>query len=155
MANLGRQKVIVMVPTHDLFNRIEAQAASLVAQTKKVMHLCVEESKLSRKQLVERMNGMALMAGVRLTAGNSKSLRLATLDKWLNAKDREYIPGLLALNIFCGALDDARPLAVQLELHGIQIMSPDDVWERDYGRVIQRERAIKKERRKLEKERGL
>lgn len=135
-----------------LYDRFEAQAAGLIARIKAQMNRCLDESGFSREQVLDRMNALADAAGVKLTAGNSKSLGLATLEKWLNPAEREHIPGILSINVFSAALGDPRPLSVQLAAHGCEVMTDDDRFWRDYGRAVQAEKKARRERRRLEME---
>ena len=133
-----------------LFERFDPHAPGLLARVKAAMRDAARDSALSREQILDRMNEIAHGAGVRLTRGNAAVLGLATLDKWLNPADRDHLPGILAVNVFCAATGDYRPLAVQLEAHGLEILTPEDRLARDYGRACLAERAARRKRRELE-----
>jgi hypothetical protein len=133
-----------------LFDNAAVQAAGLIPRIKAAMRTCVEASGLSREQVLDRMNGISIAAGVKLTSGNSKSLGLATFDKWLNANEREHIPGILALNVFCAAIETTQPLDTLLAMHGCEILTPDSRIERDYGRACLTEKKARKRKRQLE-----
>jgi hypothetical protein len=133
-----------------LFDQFPAHAAGLIKRLKAAMNQCVKESKLSRAQIMDRMNAIAQVAGVRLTTGNSKSLGTATFNKWLNPSDTDHVPGVLAVNVFCAALDDIKPIEIQLAMHGCETMTELDRKERDYGRACLAIRTASREKRKLE-----
>lgn len=136
--------------SQNLFDSFQAQAPDLVSKVKASMRDAARLSRLSREQILDRMNGIALVAGVRLTVGNAQTLSSATLDKWLNPADREHMPGVLAINVFCAAVTDPAPLAVQLAAHGLELLKNEDLFARDYGRACLAEKEAKKLKRKLE-----
>ena len=127
-----------------------SHAAGLISQMKAAMNDAARNSALSRDQILDRMNQIAIAAGVRLTAGNVKTLGAATLEKWLNPAEREHVPGVLALNVFCAAVESIFPLQAQLSMHGLDVMTPQDKTERDYGRACLEMRRARKTKRKLE-----
>lgn len=133
-----------------LFDSAALQAAGLVPRIKAAMRVCVESSGMSREQVLDRMNDICLSAGVKLTQGNSKALGLATLDKWLNVADRDHMPGILALNVFCAAIKNTTPFDIQLAMHGCEVMTPEGRIERDYGRACLAEKKARKRKRQLE-----
>jgi hypothetical protein len=134
----------------NLFDRFQAHVPGLVATVKAAMRDSARHSELSREQILDRMNDIATAAGIRLNAGNASALGLATLDKWLNPADREHVPGILAINVFCAAVGDHSALAVQLLAHGLEILTPEDLFARDYGRACLREKEARKLKRQLE-----
>ena len=113
------------------------QAAALVQALKATMRSCASLCRFSRLEIVEKMNAITLAAGVRMTAGRAKGISVDTLDKWLSPEEREHVPSLVALHIFCLALQDATPLRVWLETFGIKSMTPEDEVLRDYGQAMQ------------------
>ncbi|WP_235956937.1 hypothetical protein [Fundidesulfovibrio magnetotacticus] len=96
------------------------------------------------------MNALAVSAGVRMTKGRSKVISLDTLDKWLSSEEREHVPSLLALHIFCLALEDTAPLRAWLAAFGCDVMTAEDRKLRDYGRACIEDKARAKAKRKLE-----
>lgn len=134
----------------NLFDCFQAQAPGLVPMVKTAMRDAARDSNLSREQILDRMNGIAMVAGVRLTIGNASALSQATLDKWLNPADREHVPGILAVNVFCAAVANHAPLEAQLAAHGLEMLKAEDVFHRDYGRACLAEKEARKLKRKLE-----
>ncbi len=133
-------------------NRTPLVVAGLGAAVKAAMNRAAARSRLSREQIVDRMNRAAQAAGVRMTKGNAKTISPATLEKWLNPAERGHIPSLIAVNVFCLALSDVEPLAVQLQAHGLETMTEEDRKLRDYGRVCAQARLAGKAKRKIEEE---
>jgi hypothetical protein len=133
-----------------LFDNLSTQMAGLVKRVKAEMQESVRRSGLSRHQVLDRMNAVAQTAGIRLTTGNSKSLGLATLEKWLNPSNTDQIPGILAINVLCAVLHDIASIEVQLAIHGCEAMTEQDRLERDYGRACLAMREARRRKRDLE-----
>lgn len=133
-----------------LFDNAAAQAAGLIPRIKSAMRACVDESMLSREQVLDRMNHISRNAGIKLTKGHAKALSLPTLEKWLNANEREHIPGILGLSVFCAAIENTQPLNTLLATHGCEILTPENRIERDYGRACLAEKKARKQKRQLE-----
>lgn len=127
-----------------------ARLTGLMQRLKACLNKCCNKSGLSRDQILDRLNDMANAAGVKLTAGNSKALSNATLEKWLNPQNRDHQPGVVPVNAICAALDDYRPLALLLEIHGLEVMSEEDRFALDYGKTCLAARKAAQEKKKLE-----
>lgn len=78
----------------------------------------VEDSGLSREQVVDRLNAAALRHGVRICSGSAKALSVATFEKWLNPKETEHTPPTRALNLFCHVFESVEPLDILAKSHG-------------------------------------
>ena len=132
----------------------QAKLAGFNPAIKVAMQHAVSEARpiLSREQILDRMNGIAASAGVKLTMGNARSLSLPTLDKWLNPADREHLPSILALHIFCLAIGNLAPFCLILGLHGCELMTPEDKRLRNYGLACIESKQKRKVLRRLEEE---
>lgn len=135
-----------------LFNDQPARLAGLNATLKASMQRAVASCGLSRAQVVDRMNALASDSGVKLTTGNARLLSPATFDKWLNPADREHLPSVLALEVFCLAVGSVQPLAQLLGLLGCGVMTAEDKRLRDYGHVCWETKRRRKAVRQLEME---
>jgi hypothetical protein len=125
--------------------------AGFVASLKASMNrAAADHPHMSRAEILDRMNELALNAGITITGGNAKSLSLATFEKWLNPRDIEHVPSVLAVNVFCLATGDFRPLQVQLQLHGYGVLTEEDKQLRDYARAIIAEKNARKRKKALE-----
>jgi len=131
-----------------------AKVAGLIPAVKSAMQRSISETRtaLSREQVLDRMNRIAGDAGVKLTMGNSRKLALPTLEKWLNPGDREHLPSILALHVFCLAVGSLEPLAFLIGLHGCEVMTPQDRKFRDYGLACIETRVKRKKLKRLEEE---
>jgi hypothetical protein len=128
-----------------------AALASLLPIIRAAMaRVAAEHPTLSRDLIADRMTEISRSAGVKLSRGNAKSVKTATLDKWLAPADRDHPPSLPALMAFCLATRDIRPLEPMLKAMGCEVMTAEDRKMRDYGKAILAEREAKKLQRKLE-----
>jgi hypothetical protein len=133
-----------------LFMDDHGALAGLIPAMRAAMNRAAGEDESGRKLLVDRINGVAQAAGIRLTTGNTKAISKDTLDKWLNPNDRDHTPGILAVAAFCVATKDAGALGVLLRAVGLDLMTPDDKKHRDYGRACLAEREARRRKKILE-----
>lgn len=115
------QKVIQL----SLFSPI-AQLAGLDAAIKGAMAAAADESKMSRAQGCDKMNELAAAAGIRLCA-NAKALSLPLFEKWLNPADREHIPSVKAVQVFCCVYQTATPWEGILQAFGMHALGPEEM----------------------------
>lgn len=100
---------------HSLFG----PGLDVLQAVKAAMNRAARGSSLSREQICDRMSELAAEHGIRLQAGNSRRMAPATLEKWLNPAEREHVPGLRALVVFCrvvGGHEAIQALAAPLSL---------------------------------------
>jgi len=132
-----------------LFNDDSALAGMMPA-IRAAMNRAAGESIEGRKLLVDKINSIASAAGIRLTAGNAKTISKDTLDKWLSPTDRDHTPSLQAVAVFVRATGDISPLRAYLQVLGLDVMTDDDRRGLDYGRACLAERDARKRKRILE-----
>lgn len=130
----------------------DAQLAGLIPAVRAAMNAAAGLDPDGRKLLVDKINALAASGGVRLTAGNTKSISKDTLDKWLSPADRDHVPNLLAVVVFCLATGDLRPMREALRPLGADVMTPEDRKYAAYGRAIIEQKAKAKAKRRLEEE---
>jgi len=124
--------------------------AGLIPAMRAAMNRAAGEDEAGRKLLVDRINAVARDAGIRLTSGNAHALSKDTLDKWLSPSDRDHTPGILAVAAFCVATKDATALRIVLQAIGLDVMTPEDRKNRDYGKACLAERQARKRKKMLE-----
>lgn len=117
---------------------------------KEAMNQAVKESGLSREELVEKMNALAVKYGVSLANGSNKELTMATFEKWLNPTDISRQMPMRALPIFCAICGDPGPMAVLARPTGFQIIGQEDHQLLKWARAYQKARAAKQVMRRLE-----
>lgn len=105
-----------------------------------------------RKALPDKINAVASGSGVRLTAGNVRSISKDTLDKWLSPSDEGHPPSILAVLAFYLATDDPAPLRAMLRSVGLDVMTAEDRKVCEYGRALIEQKKMRKRLRKLEDE---
>lgn len=105
-----------------------------------------------RKALPDKINAVASASGVRLTAGNVRSISKDTLDKWLSPSDEGHPPSILAVLAFYLATDDPAPLRAMLRSVGLDVMTAEDRKVCEYGRTLIEQKKMRKRLRKLEDE---
>ncbi len=105
-----------------------------------------------RKALPDKLNAVASASGVRLTAGNVRSISKDTLDKWLSPSDEGHPPSILAVLAFYLATDDPAPLRAMLRSVGLDVMTIEDRKVCEYGRTLIEQKKMRKRLRKLEDE---
>ena len=103
-----------------------------------------------RKALPDRLNAVAGASGVRLTAGNVRSISKDTLDKWLSPSDEGHPPSILAVLAFYLATNDPAPLRAMLRSVGLDLMTEEDRRFRDLGKLDAEMKAARKRRKLLE-----
>ena len=103
-----------------------------------------------RTALPDKLNAVAGASGIRLTAGNVRSISKDTLDKWLSPSDESHPPSILAVLAFYLATDDPAPLRAMLRSVGLDLMTEEDRRFRDLGKLDAEMRAARKRKKALE-----
>lgn len=103
-----------------------------------------------RKALPDKLNMVAGASGIRLTAGNVRSISKDTLDKWLSPSDESHPPSILAVLAFYLATEDPAPLRAMLRSVGLDLMTEEDRRFRDLGKLDAEMRAARKRKKALE-----
>ena len=103
-----------------------------------------------RKALPDKLNMVAGASGIRLTAGNVRSISKDTLDKWLSPSDESHPPSILAVLAFYLATEDPAPLKAMLRSVGLDLMTEEDRRFRDLGKLDAEMRAARKRKKALE-----
>lgn len=128
-----------------------ARLAGVMASIRAAMRAAAGASESEgRKALPDKLNALARRAGIKLTAGNQKSISKDTLDKWLSPSDTSHTPSLLAVLAFCKVTGDMEPLRMAARALGLDLMTEEDRKVRDYGRAVLDMKAARERKRKLE-----
>lgn len=128
-------------------NRQVLSAGGFVAGMKAALRKIVEDSGLSREQLVDEMNSIVRLTGKGLCKG-SKFIKLATLEKWLADEERGQLPdlwGMHVLIIACG--NRLYPLDVWSAFFGCSILDEAGRDKLEFAE-IELERGHREKRRK-------
>ncbi len=108
----------------------------------------VRESKLSREQIVDRMNDLADRYGVSLTHGNSKRLTIEIFEKWLNPSDITRQIPLKALPVFCAAINRHSAIDALTKSIGLRVIGDREQKLLDWAEA---KLTVKEQRRKIRK----
>ncbi|HAT50778.1 MAG: hypothetical protein HQL07_04645 [Nitrospirae bacterium] len=107
-----------LINSRNLFTVGLGQVGFAISQA---MNHAAKECGLSREQIVDRMNEVAAQLNINITSGNSKTLTLTTLDKWLNPNER-HKPNFEAFVLFCQVTASLEPInAMGGPLGGVMI----------------------------------
>lgn len=93
-----------------------------------------DENSEGRKLLVDKINKIARITGVKLTGGNVRAISKDTLDKWLSPSDESHPPSVVAILAFCLATQNTTPLRVMLRVAGLDVMTEEDRLYAEIGR---------------------
>jgi hypothetical protein len=122
-----------MVSQLKLFNQ---PTLNVLRDVKTKMAEAVKASGHSREELCDKMNELADRYGVCLVGGRGQKLTIATLEKWLNPEDKEHLPSIKALPVFCAAIGSVDPMRAMIEPLGWKIIDDQDArmlaWARHY-----------------------
>ncbi|MDR1656163.1 MAG: hypothetical protein LBT47_01220 [Deltaproteobacteria bacterium] len=139
-----------MSPNPSLFDSPAFRLATVSHQIKCALNKAVFESKLSREEILIRVNNLASEAGVSLTKGNG-ALSLDTFSKWLNPNASDYKPSTEALMAIYYALDKNIAIVEPLsKAFGIEIVGPKDIYYRDLGKIQCEMKELRKKQRAIE-----
>lgn len=101
----------------DLFH---ARSLNPTYEIKRAIRLGLSRTHLSRDQVVDEMNRIAIQEGLR------KSVSKASLDNWAKDSDPERLPSTVWLTIFCKVIGDVSPIAAMLRPLGADIIDGGD-----------------------------
>lgn len=93
-----------------------------------------DENSEGRKLLVDKINKIGRISGVKLTGGNVRAISKDTLDKWLSPSDESHPPSVVAILAFCLATQNTTPLRVMLRVAGLDVMTEEDRLYAEIGR---------------------
>jgi hypothetical protein len=117
---------------------------------KLVMNEVMKGLPVSREQLAEDMNRLAVAAGLGLKVSK------AVLDKWLNPAANGYQPTLAGLLLFCLGTGDMQPLAVYVKaFSGVRLVSDHDYQLLQWAKAERAARQAKRQARQLAPKAGV
>jgi hypothetical protein len=125
---------------------------NILREVKEAMATAARECGMSREELCDRMNGLADKYGVCLVGGRGSRLSLDTLEKWLNPADKEHLPSIKALPVFCAATGSIEPARAIFGPLGWQIIGDQDARLLEWARLHHKVKGHREQMRKLEAE---
>lgn len=134
MAKVTRQLDLFHSPSLDTTHEIKRQ-----------IRLALANSTLSRDQVVDRMNEIAVREGMRHTTSK------ASLDNWVKDSDPERLPALPWVTILCEVLETVAPIAALAGPLGGRVIGPEEAGLLTWAQAeLEKRRATKKARLALE-----
>lgn len=103
----------------DLFE--QDQTSNIANEIKRQVRIALSKSNLSRDQVADEMNLLAVRDGV-----NGGRYNRATLDGWCKDSDASRVPGLAGLVLFCRVLGTVEPVRALLRPLGADAITQED-----------------------------
>jgi len=127
----------------------ESTSLNPTYEIKRQIRLALSGSNLSREQVVDEMNKIAVSEGMR------KTVSKAILDGWTKDSDPDRLPSLPWLTIFCRVMDVTGPLNAMARPLGFAVIGPEDAKILAWGQAeLAKRRAAKRARMALDKVEG-
>jgi len=119
---------------------------------KAAMNEAVKACSLSREQIVDDMNSIAIIAGISCN-GRSQKITVSVFDKWLAPGASAYHIPFRLLHIFCRVVNNNLPLKAYASFfQGVSIVSTDDLKKLQWAKAELEARKNRKIAKYLEKE---
>jgi len=129
-----------------------APSLNVLRTVKEAMATAVKECGMSRAELCDAINELADRYGVCLVGGRGQRLTLPTLEKWLNPEDREHLPSIKALPVFCAVTGDSGPMRAMIEPLGWQIIGDREARLLTWAQHYHEGKSLREKMRKIEAE---
>ncbi len=134
-------------------NLFRAQSLNVNRDFKECLAAIVNESGLSRKEFLDRMNEVADRFGIRLMKGKTSSgLTLHTFEKWLNVEQAQYVPPIAAITVICEVGNTLEPLKIFAKALGVEVIDEKRSKRLQWADAYLDERDARKRKNKLEAE---
>ena len=127
----------------DARNQQTLLLGGFVASMKGAMRRMVEQSGLSRAQVVDQMNAISK------NAGKGRKHNLPTLEKWLADEERGQLPNLLDLETLQLATGSMLGLETWLAMHGCGVMDENARLMVEFAKLELGRAESEKQRRQL------
>lgn len=90
-------------------------------EIKRTLRMAIADCRLSRDEIVDQMNKIAVREGMRQTISKN------SLDNWTKDSAPDRLPSLPWLTIFCSVLNTVEPISAMIRPLGGEILSGPDV----------------------------
>ena len=104
----------------------EQRTLNIDRELHEAMNQAAKNCGLSRDEIVERMNALAVKYGITLAKGNGRQLTLTTLEKILNPNEPSHTISIKALPVFCAAVGDHSPLDILARPLGFEVIGEEE-----------------------------
>lgn len=124
------------------------QSLNITYEIKRQIRMAMADSTLSRDEIADQMNEIAVKEGLR---SGKNGISRAILDSWCRDSDAGRLPSLNWLTIFCEVMGTVSPIGVMLKPLGCGAINPVDIKLLAWAKAeMEKRRAIKKARVALE-----
>jgi len=121
------------------------QNLNIVADVKREIRIALSKTHLSRDEVVDEMNTLAVRDGLKGTVTK------AAIDGWCKDSDESRLPSLPRLVLFCRVLTTAAPIQAMVRPLGCEAIGPKEKKVLAWGQAeLEKRRAIKKARLAME-----
>jgi len=135
-----------------LWEQLSLDAGPLI---KAAMNESIKGASISREQIVEDMNRIALAAGITCN-GRCQKVTTAILDKWVAPGAAAHQIPLRLLPVFCSAVGSNLPLeAFSRCFAGVRVISEEDYKVLEWAKLEIASRQSRKQARRLAQEVGI
>ncbi|WP_027179875.1 hypothetical protein [Maridesulfovibrio bastinii] len=135
------------------FQKMATALASLMTMTRSNMNIVAQKHPvLSRDLIADLMTKISRTSGVNLSGTNAKSIKTASLEKWVTPGARDHPPKYEAIVAFMMVTGDLSPLTPLLDALGIKIMTKEQEKKVAYAEAILKTKRAQEEKRRLEAE---
>lgn len=131
-------------------NRISLLDREIKAAMSEACKRFCDRARVSREEVVARMNARATEAGVRLTGGNATALSDALFAKWLSPSAHDHMPSFRALAIFMDVVNDLSPLSVQAAVHDGAVIDAEQLRVLERAEVERQIKQLQRRKKQLE-----
>jgi hypothetical protein len=136
--------------THQQLPLFERPSLNVIKSYKKALHQAAKNSRLSREQILDRMNELATVHGIHLVSNGR--LKMDTFEKWLNPNDLGRQMPMNALPVFCSVVGETSAIDALAVPVGAKVIGPEDHKLLKWARAYFRAQNARKEMRSLERE---
>jgi len=122
-------------------NLFKGQSINPTHEIKRQIKLIMSTSRLSRDEIVDKMNSIATRDGIKGSVSKS------TIDSWTKDSDPTRLPSIPWLIIFCKVMDNMSPVAAIAEALGLEVIGAEGSRILRWGKAeLEKKKAIKKAR---------
>ena len=101
-------------------DQVGSQSLNVTYGVKRALRLALANSRLSRDQVVDRMNELAVREGLRATVSK------ASLDNWVKDSDPNRLPSLVWTVIFCESVGDCGVIDILAKPFDLKVVNESE-----------------------------
>jgi len=121
---------------------------NIISQQKNALHAAARACRLSREQILDRMNELASAHHIHLVSNGR--LKMDTFEKWLNPNEKGRHMPMCALPVFCAVVGEISAINILALAVGAQVVGPEDLKLLKWAKAYFKARDARKEMRVIE-----